>query len=126
LCIITKSIDKKDSSIQKHRTDDGKIFCEGRISFHAPKAAGQFTFRIFDQCCKESSYRTLATSVFFNVVLLDYDVTNNLKFVLDLMKDSKDDTSESRISTTNLIKGLTQLPSILKGDVNDFKMIQIM
>ena len=47
----------------------------GTLTFHAPKAAGPFVFRLFDQATKESSSLTLATSFMFNVVLMDYDVT---------------------------------------------------
>jgi hypothetical protein len=44
----------------------------GPIPFHAPKAAGQFVFRVFDM---DNSSKTVATSPMFQVVLMDYDVT---------------------------------------------------
>lgn len=54
----------------------------GQINFHAPKSAGQFVFRLFDQATKETCLTTLATSNMFSVDLVDIDVNTNLKFIL--------------------------------------------
>jgi hypothetical protein len=45
------------------RTKDifGNIIIKGRLQFHAPKAAGKFVYRLFDQTTKERTLITLGT-----------------------------------------------------------------
>ena len=93
-CIVSKSIGRNRQHVvvgsQTFASGHDSSYCDsittwlrvlatiiniGSLTFHAPKAAGPFVFRLFDQASKESSSLTLATSFMFNVVLMDYDVT---------------------------------------------------
>ena len=81
----------------------------GRIPFHAPKAAGQFVFRLFDQSTKEKMLKTLGTSPMLVVKIYDFDVTSNLRFCYDSFEDK------------TYLKGVSQLQSIIIGMCNDGK-----
>lgn len=94
--IIAKSIVLKNSNI----VDNYRV---GSIQFFAPKAAGQFVFRLFNQASRESSMETIGTSVSFSVVLVDSDVINNLQHVLEAFEDQL------------AIKAISQLTLVVKG-----------
>lgn len=63
----------------------------GEISFHAPKAAGYYVFRIFDNSNDEKRCITLATSSQFVVELRGRDVAINLKFAIEAIGKTKSD-----------------------------------
>ena len=98
-CIVAKPIDKAPRLFRDER------LYKGQIVFHAPKSAGQFVFRMFDQSSKEAALHTLASSPLFTVeLLMDEDVSTNLMHVLTAFDDGD-----------NKLKGLSQLPSVLRG-----------
>lgn len=98
-CIVAKPIDRAPRLFRDER------LYKGQIVFHAPKSAGQFVFRMFDQSGKEASLNTLASSPLFSVELMgDEDVSTNLMHVLTAFDDGD-----------NKLKGLSQLPSVLRG-----------
>jgi hypothetical protein len=100
-CIVAKPINLAQCRIT--RRPDGAAICSGQLSFHTPKSAGQFVYRLFDQSTKESALTTLATSASFSVVLVDNDVATNLRHIMDALQE------DSRV------KGLSQFPSVLRG-----------
>eukprot|EP00604_Paraphysomonas_vestita_P004309 CAMPEP_0174825526 /NCGR_PEP_ID=MMETSP1107-20130205/42847_1 /TAXON_ID=36770 /ORGANISM="Paraphysomonas vestita, Strain GFlagA" /LENGTH=1022 /DNA_ID=CAMNT_0016057229 /DNA_START=951 /DNA_END=4020 /DNA_ORIENTATION=- len=63
----------------------------GDIGFHAPKAAGYYVYRIFDNINDEKRNITLATSSHFVVELRGRDVAVNLKFAIDAIGKTKTD-----------------------------------
>lgn len=63
----------------------------GEISFHAPKAAGYYVYRIFDNSSDEKRCMTLGTSTQFVVELRGKDVAINLKFAIDAIGKTKSD-----------------------------------
>ena len=83
--------------------------CSGRIPFHAPKAAGPFVYRLFDQSSKEKMLVTLGTSPLFAVRIFDFEVTSNLRFCFEAFEDKCH------------MKGVTQLQSIITGMCNSGK-----
>lgn len=102
-CLIAKNI----NVTHRQRTVDsitGEVFYQGEISFFAPKSAGQFVYRLFDQSTKESVFDTLGTSFMFHVVLVDHDIVNNLPVVVDSMEKE-----------TNFAKGVAQLSQLVRG-----------
>eukprot|EP01039_Chlorochromonas_danica_P000473 gene473-512_t len=84
-------------------TSESEGFCMGTVSFFAPKAAGKFVYRLFDQRSKEKSAETLATSSMFAVTLIDMDIVGNLKHVLEAFDDNQP------------LKAITQLSPIFMG-----------
>mmetsp|Transcript_19772 Transcript_19772/g.33276 ORF Transcript_19772/g.33276 Transcript_19772/m.33276 type:complete len:372 (+) Transcript_19772:601-1716(+) len=74
--IIAKTL-KGNKSNQNHEV------VGGNIAFHAPKAAGYYVFRIFDQTNDETKAQTIATSPVFAVELRGRDVTTNLVFIFN-------------------------------------------
>eukprot|EP01038_Epipyxis_sp_PR26KG_P004379 gene4379-6194_t len=103
--IITKPIIISDKM-------NNNQWVEGRLSFHAPKSAGQFAFRLFDQTNKETVCNTLATSVMFYVDLYDFEVTKNLLFI------------EENFKNDTVSKGITQFASVIRGISNLGKPIK--
>lgn len=104
-CIVAKGIDKKAKPVMD--STGRRNMMQGHIPFHAPKAAGLFVYRMFDQSTKETALQTMATSAPFSVDLVDFDVNLNLRFIHEtLTEDSK-------------IKGLAQMPAVLKGIKNN-------
>ena len=98
-CIVAKPIDRAP------RLFRDECLYKGQIVFHAPKSAGQFVYRMFDQSGKEAALNTLASSPPFSVELMgDEDVSTNLMHVLTAFDDGD-----------NKLKGLSQLPSVLRG-----------
>jgi hypothetical protein len=63
----------------------------GEITFHAPKAAGCYVYRIFDNSSDEKRCMTLATSAQFVVELRGRDVAINLKFAIEAIGKTKSD-----------------------------------
>jgi hypothetical protein len=82
----------------------------GRLPFHAPKAAGPFVYRLFDQSTKDKMLVTLGTSPLFAVRIFDFEVTSNLRFCYEAFQDKFH------------IKGVTQLQSIVIGMCNSGKV----
>ena len=64
---------------------------QGEIAFHAPKAAGSYVYRIFDNSSDEKRCITLATSDQFVVELRGRDVAINLKFAIEAIGKTKSD-----------------------------------
>ena len=73
----------KTLKITKPNSDFGYQCARGNISFHAPKAAGYYVFRIYDQSDDKTKSETLATSPVFAVELKGRDVTTNLAFIFN-------------------------------------------
>lgn len=80
--IATKPIDARDI---KFIPDFNMI--TAYIIFYAPKAAGQFVFRLFDS---NNPQETLATSPSFMVILVDGDIVTNFKHVLHTFDEAKE------------------------------------
>lgn len=89
-CIIAKQIGRFFESF----TDSlGQLFVRGKISFYAPRSAGRFAYRLFDQSSTEKSRITLATSSDYFVELDEPNLDFSLKFVHDLFEDKKEKNS---------------------------------
>jgi hypothetical protein len=63
----------------------------GEIMFHAPKAAGSYVYRIFDNSADDKRCMTLGTSSQFVVELKGRDVAINLKFAIEAIGKTKSD-----------------------------------
>jgi len=111
-CIIAKRIDLSGRATMRTVSKDGIEMLGGSIQFHAPKSAGVFVYRFFDQSTKERTMITLATSTSFAVDLTDVDVTSNLKNCVECFQDRAHQ------------KGLNQFSSTIKGMRNSGKSIQ--
>ena len=94
--IVAKAINVRQCTV----IDSYRVGC---LQFFAPKSAGQFVFRLYDQCSREASLETLSTSVSFNVVLVDTDIINNLQHVIESFQDDLP------------IKAINQFGLIVKG-----------
>ena len=81
----------------------------GRIQFHAPKAAGQFVYRLFDQSTKEKTLCTIGTSPLLIVRIYDFEVTSNLRFCYDSFEEKA------------YLKATSQLQAIIIGMCNSGK-----
>lgn len=68
---------------EESKEDEEIEVYSGFFTFYAPKAAGQFVFRLFDSESRESSRETLGSSAMFTVSLVDSDVISNLKHVYE-------------------------------------------
>ena len=103
-CFVAKPIERRprlaiDSS--------GQPVYQGAIPFHAPKSAGQFVYRMFDQSSKESILTTIASSSVFTVELTDFHVNTNLKHILEALNEK------------SKLKGISQMPTVLRGIRNN-------
>lgn len=105
-CFVAKPVESRPKLF---RDNDGNAFYQGNIVFHAPKSAGQFVYRLFDQATKESVLTTLATSPVFSVELTDFHVNTNLKHILEALAEK------------SKVKGISQLPAVLRGIRNGGK-----
>ena len=112
-CIITKLVDiSRDNARKTERKAGSKIIHAGRVYFYAPKSAGLFVYRLFDQSTKEKCHATLGTSVSFQVNLTDIDVTAIVK-----------QCAESLADKSTVLKGVSQLCSSIKCLRNSGKPI---
>jgi hypothetical protein len=104
-CVVAKKISesKKTSVSAIPGSADGKLI-RGDINFFAPKAAGVYVFRLFDNSTKDAAINTIATSQSFLVQINGRDVTTNLRYAMDLLK--KPDSE---------IMGLVSLRSAVEG-----------
>jgi uncharacterized membrane-anchored protein YjiN (DUF445 family) len=99
--IVTKKIELNSSrSTTRKINDEGIHVYTGKIQFHAPKSAGAFVYRVYNNLTKETTMQTIATSLSFHVDLSDADVTNNLKFVVDSFVDKAYQRSISQLTST--------------------------
>jgi hypothetical protein len=89
--VAKKLSDSRNTAISIVATQQwgDKRVCKGDMFFFAPKAAGMYVFRIYDESTKESRVATLATSEPFAVDIDGRDVTANLKYAVDLLKNSE-------------------------------------
>ena len=110
--IVSKSVGKVGRGITRTRDMFGNEIVKGKIQFHAPKSAGVFIYRLFDQQNKGKSMYTLGTSTAFIVELGDTDITLNLRHSLDSFLDGANS------------RGLTQFISTIKGLHGPGKPIQ--
>jgi hypothetical protein len=85
----------------------GERYLHGAIAFFAPRSAGQFVFRLYDETSRESSMKTLATSVSFSVVLMENDVADSLKHVLEAW--AEDNSFKAIASFGQIIKGMKSI-----------------
>ena len=81
----------------------------GRIPFHAPKAAGPFVYRLFDQGSKEKNLITLGTSPLFTVKISDMEVTSNLKFCFEAFADKSYMKAVTQVQHTTVHHSLVSL-----------------
>jgi hypothetical protein len=96
-----------------HQRSEGRLPPDGpepvakkSIEFHAPRSAGLFVYRMFDE---QDSVQTLATSIPFIVDVQGRDVDQNIKYIKDLMQTSK--TIHSSVSQlAHVLKYLVELP----------------
>ena len=98
-CFVAKPIERNPELI---RTENGEFY-RGVLPFHAPKSAGQFVYRLFDQSSKERILTTIASSSVFTVALYDFHVNANLQHILDALSDK------------SKVKGISQMPTVLRG-----------
>jgi hypothetical protein len=111
-CVVAKQLGKLSNSTVRTKDMFGNNIVKGKLQFHAPKAAGTFLYRMFDQSSKDRALITLGTSPSFSVVLQDIDVTSNLKFCWEAFRDG------------NNMRGITQLQSTISGMTNSGKPMQ--
>jgi hypothetical protein len=99
-CFVAKPIEHRPKLV---RDAEGNAFYQGSVAFHAPKSAGQFVYRLFDQATKESILTTLASSTAFTVDLVDFHVNTNLRHILEALSEK------------SKLKGISQMPTVLRG-----------
>lgn len=107
--IVAKSIGSLTRNPNLVPTKDilGKSLLMGSVPFYAPKGAGRFVYRLYDQSPVDQSKMlvTLATSSDFYVDLYDGDVTTNLKYSIDLFEENQNQKALLQlISTVRAIK----------------------
>jgi hypothetical protein len=104
-CVVAKKIsESKKTSISDIPGSADRKLIGGDINFFAPKAAGVYVFRLFDNSTKDAAVNTIATSQPFVVQISGRDVTSNLRYAMDLLK--KPDSE---------IMGLVSLRSAVEG-----------
>jgi DNA polymerase sigma len=99
--IVTKTAVLNHATVL--RAPNGELFYTGSIPFFAPKAAGKFIYRLYDQRTREISLETLGISSMFAVILLESDIINNLQHVQDAFGENLP------------LKAISQLTSIIRG-----------
>jgi DNA polymerase sigma len=71
--------------VTKHARGGANDF-KGHVVFTAPKSAGIFVYRLFDDSTPETAVETLAASPAFHVCLTGKDLGNSLRVALDSFK----------------------------------------
>jgi hypothetical protein len=106
-CIVARPLfpDGKNANVKRKVNNKGEPVFTGRIYFHAPKAAGAFVYRMFDDSCKEKAMVTMGTSASFSVELVDQEVTSNLVHMADALE----------ADLTNISRAIVQFPVIIRG-----------
>ena len=118
-CIIAKSVQiNSRNSLRTRDSITGINVVKGKVQFYAPKSAGQFVFRIFDDSSKEKSLVTVATSIYFTIDLTDVDVTSNVKFCLDSFEDKAYQKALTQLCGT--IRGLRNSGKPIHGETAQF------
>jgi hypothetical protein len=105
-CIIAKQIGRPTESFLDSKS--GQVCVRGKISFFAPRSAGRFVYRLFDQSSTEKSRATLATSSDYFVELDEPNLDLSLKFIHELFVDKKDKNSSFKavVQFTSFIDGI--------------------
>lgn len=98
--IVSKHVESNSKTTTVGIDNNGVQVVKGKIPFHAPKSAGIFVYRLFDQATKDKIFVTLGTSMAFKVDLLDLDVTTSLKFCVDLFQEKSHQRAISQLRTT--------------------------
>lgn len=99
-CFVSKQIERRP---KLGRDAEGHPVYMGTVVFHAPKSAGQFVYRLFDESSKDSALTTLATSPMFSVDLADFYVNTNLRHILEALGEK------------SKVKGISQMPAVIRG-----------
>lgn len=99
-CFVSKQIERRP---KLGRDQEGHPVYMGTVVFHAPKSAGQFVYRMFDESSKDSALTTLATSPMFSVDLADFYVNTNLRHILEALSEK------------SKVKGISQMPAVIRG-----------
>ncbi len=99
-CFVSKQIESRPKLA---RDSEGHPIYAGTVVFHAPKSAGQFVYRLFDESTKDSALTTLATSPMFSVDLADFYVNTNLRHILEALGEK------------SKVKGISQMPAVIRG-----------
>lgn len=99
-CFVSKQIERRPKLV---RDEEGQAIYVGHVVFHAPKSAGQFVYRMFDESSKDSALTTLATSPMFTVDLADFYVNTNLRHILEALSEK------------SKVKGISQMPAVIRG-----------
>lgn len=105
-CVVAKKISesKKMSTSDIPGSVNGKLI-KGDLNFFAPKAAGTYVFRIFDNSTKDAAINTIATSQPFVVQISGRDVTTNLRYAMDLLK-KQDSETMGLVSLRSAVEGM--------------------
>ena len=112
--IVTKGVGRLGRNVIRTRDMFGNEIVKGKVQFHAPKSAGAFVYRLFDNQTKEKSMYTLGTSTAFIVELGDVDITVNLRHALDSFLDGAHTRGLTQFNST--IKGLRSPGKPMQGD----------
>ena len=112
--IVSKKVESNGKSTAVGIDNHGLKVVRGKVPFHAPKSAGTFVYRLFDQSTKEKSFVTMGTSIAFKVDLLDLDVTTSFKFCIDLFQEKSHQRAVSQLRTT--IVGMRNSGRPLNGE----------
>ena len=83
-------------TVSRSKDNFGTDIVTGTLPFYSPKGAGHFIYRLFNHDLHDKSkmLNTYATSLPFNVVLVDGDVTLNLKYSAEMFVDGQQQKGE--------------------------------
>ena len=112
-CIVSKSVQGGVDSAAHGVDSLGRRVVTGSVLISSPKSPGCFSFRLFDSTTKEAAQTTLATSVAFTIDLVESDVTLNLRFCLDSLRDNNFQRGLSQLALT--VKTMRDLGRPVRG-----------
>lgn len=65
-----------------------QVYVVSSMQFFAPRAPGQFIYRLYNNETRESSMETMATSTMFSVVLVEQDIISSLQHVKEAFDEA--------------------------------------